>query len=38
MWQSGVRVGWRRAKLRPEAQQDHPLQLTGLVLGRNLVF
>ena len=35
MWQSGVRVGWWRVKLRPE---EHPLQLTGLVLGLKLVF
>jgi hypothetical protein len=44
MWQSGVRVGWRRVKLRPEAWQEHSLhslhtlQLTGLVLGRKLAF
>ena len=38
MWQSGVRVGWRRVKLRPETWQEHRLQLTGLVLGRKLAF
>ncbi len=38
MWQSGVRVGWWRVKLRPEAWREHPLQLTGLVLGLKLVF